>query len=168
MEYPVLIKKYRSSGSEGVYLERNAVAAATRLQVLFESSGFLDNTVLIQRYVSGREFRALASRGDLLLAYEKRSDREEPGEDLNPLHESTGRAEKVEDPHLLGQMGELVRSIAGVVDLGFYAVDLIESTEGLTVLEINPNPFCYFYNRSNGREDFIKIYEFLIGKVLKK
>jgi len=167
MEYPVLIKKYRSSGSEGVYLERHAEAAAARLQVLFESSGFLDNTVLIQRFVSGREFRALASRGDLLLAYEKRSDREEPGEDLNPLHESTGRAEKVEDPQLLSQMSELVGKIAGVIDLGFYAVDLIASTEGLTVLELNPNPFCYFYNRSNGREDFIKIYQLLIRKFFK-
>ena len=168
MDFPVLIKKYRSSVSEGVYLERSAAAASSRLDALFENASFLDNTVLIQRFVTGREFRAVASRGDLLLAYEKCSDRDGQGDDLNPLHESSGRAEKVEDAQLLERMAGLVNRITTVVDLGFYAVDLIDSESGLTILELNPNPFCYFYNLSNGREAFVKIYESLILKHIEK
>jgi len=43
-------------------------------------------------------------------------------------------------------------------------VDLIDSSEGLRILELNPNPFCYFYNRDNGREDFSAIYRQLLEK----
>ena len=53
--------------------------------------------------------------------------------------------------------------MAGVVDLGFYAIDLIRDDGGAWwILELNPNPFCYFYNRSNGRGDFVAIYERLL------
>ncbi len=168
MEYPILIKKYRSSVSQGVYVERSGSAVKSRLQSLFENSGFVDNTVLAQTFVAGREFRAVASQADLLLAYEKQSDRVEGTvEDPNPLHESSGRAVRVEDPDLLEAMAELTCRIARVIDLGFYAVDLIGGQDGLSILELNPNPFCYFYNRSNGREDFVKIYESLLRKYMK-
>ena len=61
-------------------------------------------------------------------------------------------------------MRSLVAEIAPAVELGFYAVDLIDSSEGLRILELTPNPFCYFYNRDNGREDFSAIYRQLLEK----
>ena len=61
-------------------------------------------------------------------------------------------------------MRSLVAQIAPAVELGFYAVDLIDSSEDLRILELNPNPFCYFYNRDNGREDFSAIYRQLLEK----
>ena len=169
MKYPIFIKKYRSSVSQGVYVERSGDAVKSRLQSLFENSGFVDNTVLAQAFVVGREFRAVASQADLLLAYEKQSDREDgTREDPNPLHEPSGRAVRIEDPDLLEAMAELTSRIARVIDLGFYAIDLIGGPDGLSILELNPNPFCYFYNRSNGRADFVKIYELLLSKYIKK
>ena len=36
------------------------------------------------------------------------------------------------------------------------------------ILEINPNPFCFFYNRSNGRADFVHIYELLLEKYVER
>ena len=162
--YPLVVKKYRSSVSQGVYLECNQEDLQRRLQTLFEHSGYSDNILLIQAYIKGPEYRVVASQDELLLAYEKR-DEEGPGrEDLNPLHQASGQAVKVEDPALLEPMRELTGAVAGVVDLGFYAVDLIRSEGRFYILEINPNPFCFFYNRDNGRADFVRIYERLLDK----
>ena len=165
--YPLLVKRSRSSVSQGVYLECNSTALHRRLKLLFENSGFSDNSVLIQSYLPGREYRIVASENEMLLAYEKQSGEIDPQVDLNPLHHSSGRAIKVCDPEVLQPMQALVDQVAGVIDLGFYAIDAILGEDGPFILEINPNPFCFFYNRDNGREDFLRIYEHLIGKYIE-
>jgi len=63
LSYPVVIKKPRSSVSQGVYPEVDGAAAGRRLQSLFENAGFLDNLLLIQAFVSGAEYRVLATGG---------------------------------------------------------------------------------------------------------
>ena len=160
--YPLVVKKYRSSLAQGVFLEHNSSALAQRLQQLFENSSYLDNIVLIQQYVQGPEYRAVASRGELLLAYGKEGGGDQSGADLNPLHQSDCRAVRVVEGALLDSMGKLVEDIGRVVELGLYAVDLIEGERGLHILELNPNPFCYFYNKENGRGDFTQIYRALL------
>jgi glutathione synthase/RimK-type ligase-like ATP-grasp enzyme len=105
----------------------------------------------------------VATQGELLLAYGKESALQ-GGEDLNPLHQSNGRAVRLEEGALLEAIGDLVRQVAEVVELGFYAIDLIEGKEGLRILELNPNPFCFFYNKDNGRSDFVAIYRKLLEK----
>ena len=165
--YPLLVKRSRSSVSQGVYLENNSTALQKRLKLLFENGGFSDNTLLIQSYLRGREYRIVASGNEMLLAYEKQSEEIDAQVDLNPLHHSSGRAIKVWNPEVLQPMQELVERVAGVIDLGFYALDVILGKDGPFILEINPNPFCFFYNRDNGREDFIRIYEHLIGKYIE-
>jgi glutathione synthase/RimK-type ligase-like ATP-grasp enzyme len=162
----VLVKRYRSSVSQGVFLESDSASLRARMRILFENSGYLDNILLIQSYVLGPEYRVVASQGELLLAYEKQCDEGLSPDDLNPLHQTTGRAVKVKDLELLGAMEELTQRVSEVIDLGFYAIDLIDGRDGLSILELNPNPFCYFYNRDNGREDFVSIYEFLLDKYL--
>jgi dihydrofolate synthase/folylpolyglutamate synthase len=162
--YPVVVKKYHSSLAQGVYLEPDRPSLERRLRVVCENSGFLDNILLIQEYVCGPEYRIVASQEEMLLAYEKQSDRRDPGGDLNPLHQSGGRAVPVAEPQLLANLRELTALIAREVDLGFYAVDLIGASDGLRILELNPNPFCFFYNRDNGREDFVRIYQRLLAK----
>lgn len=161
--FPVVVKKYRSSLAQGVFLAHQPSALVQRLKVLFENSAYSDNIVLIQEYVPGPEYRAVATQGQLLLAYGKEG--ETAGQqDLNPLHQEDGRAVRVVDGALLDSMRSLVAHIGPAVELGFYAVDLIDSKEGLRILELNPNPFCYFYNRDNGREDFSAIYRQLLEK----
>jgi dihydrofolate synthase/folylpolyglutamate synthase len=163
--YPMLVKKYHSSLAQGVYLEHSRDALCRRLQLLCENSGYLDNVLLIQEYVAGPEYRIVASQGELLLAYEKQGAG--GAEDLNPLHHHGGQAVQVEAEELLESMRQLTAQVASVLDLGFYAIDLIQGPRGLCLLEVNPNPFCFFYNRSNGREDFVRIYERLIEKFLQ-
>ena len=163
--YPLFIKKPRASVSQGVYLERDREGAARRLENLFTGGGFLDNSLLVQAFVEGAEYRIVASEAELLLAYEKTSD-DIGGGALNPLHHASGRAVRVEEGPLLAEMVELTRRAADVIRLGFYAIDVIDGPGGLGILELNPNPFCFFYNRSNGRGDFVAVYEHLLDKYI--
>jgi dihydrofolate synthase/folylpolyglutamate synthase len=164
MSYPVMVKKTRGSVSSGVFMEIDYAGVQARLQELFSNAGMLDNLLLVQSFADGPEFRAVASQAELLLAYEKVSDGMS-AHDRNPLHHHTGRAERVQDASILDELTRLTTKIAAVIDLGFYAVDLIRDRErGWQILELNPNPFCYFYNRTNGREDFTAIYVDLLRK----
>ena len=163
-EFPLLVKKCHSSLAQGVFLERNAASLGQRLEALFANSAFLDNIALVQQYVAGPEYRIVASRDELLLAYRKESESVDADGDLNPLHQPTGRAVRVEDAALLRQMQELTAQVAQVYTLGFYAIDLIRSAAGFSIIEINPNPMCYAYNRDNGRQDFIGLYEQLLKR----
>ena len=169
MTYPLLIKKLRGSGSQGVYIERSSAAVRRRLQSLFAGASFLENALLIQSWVAGTEYRLVASEHELLLAYEKTSAEGAGGsQDPNPLHHASGDAVKVTDARLLSAFGELTADVAAAISLGFYAIDAIASDGDLHIIEINPNPFCYFYNRSNGRNDFISIYERLLARYLRR
>lgn len=157
--YPLVVKRNRGSMAERVYLETNHDALEKRLHELCEDSGRFENVLLIQEFVSGPEYRIVASEDRLLIAYEKKGDMIYGEENLNPLHQTDGQAVKVKDPELIQSMKSITKQVAKVLDLGFYAIDLILGKEGFTVLEVNPNPICFFYNSDNGRSDFIQIYE---------
>ena len=165
LSYPVVVKRNLGSLAQGVFLERDRRALKNRLQALFENSGFLDNLVLVQAYTAGPEYRILAARDEVLLAYEKAGG--SPGGDLNPLHGPTGSAKRVDAPELVEGLSELATAVSGVIELGFYAIDVIRSAAGYQVIEINPNPMCYFYNLHNGQTDFVGIYERLLGRNLQ-
>ena len=140
-------------------------ALEKRLRTLFEHSGFLDNLILVQEHISGPEYRIVAARDELLLAYEKVNA--SPCGDLNPLHGSTGFAKRVDAPETLEGLSRVTAGVSGVIELGFFAIDVIRSPAGFQVIEINPNPMCYFYNLHNGRSEFVGIYEKLIREHLQ-
>ena len=122
--------------------------------------------LLIQAYIEGPEYRIVGSGDEVLLAYQKQNDAAIEGADLNPLHRAGGVAVPVMDKGLLDEFRVLIRALNRVLDLGFYALDLIASRDGFFVLEVNPNPICHFYNAHNGRGDFVQIYEYLLRKYL--
>jgi glutathione synthase/RimK-type ligase-like ATP-grasp enzyme len=163
-DFPLVVKKYRSSLAQGVFLERDAAALEKRLTDIFTHSAFLDNIVLVQQFITGPEYRVIASHNELLLAYGKEGETSDVDGDLNPLHQAEGRAVRVEDESLLQDMRTLTRRVAEVYALGFYAIDLIHGVDGLVILELNPNPMCSIYNRDNGRRDFISLYEKLLRR----
>lgn len=167
-DFPLVVKKYRSSLAQGVFLERDGAALEKRLTDIFIHSAFLDNIVLVQQFIAGSEYRVLASHDELLLAYGKEGETSDAGGDLNPLHQAEGRAVRVEDELLLQDMWALTRRVAEVYALGFYAIDLIHGAGGLVILELNPNPMCSIYNRDNGRRDFISLYEKLLRRFVLK
>ena len=95
----------------------------------------------------------------------KKQNREErEAGDLNPLHQAGGVAVRVTNAGLLRRMEALTQAVSRVIDLGFYAIDLILCKGEFHILEINPNPICHFYNSDNGRADFVRIYERLMRK----
>ena len=163
--YPVVVKRNTGSLAQGVFLEGDRRALKKRLRTLFENSGYLDNLTLVQEHINGPEYRIVAARDELLLAYEKVS--ESPCRDLNPLHGPTGIARRVDAPELIDALSRLTAGLSDVIDLGFYAIDVIRSPAGFRVIEINPNPMCYFYNLHNGRSDFVSIYERMIREYLQ-
>ncbi len=167
-DFPLVVKKYRSSLAQGVFLERDAAALEKRLTDIFTHSAFLDNIVLVQQFITGSEYRVIASHDELLLAYGKEGETSDADGDLNPLHQAEGRAVRVEDEPLLQDMRALTRRVAEVYALGFYAIDLIHGVDGLVILELNPNPMCSIYNRDNGRRDFISLYEKLLRRFVLK
>lgn len=165
--YPVVVKRNQGSMAQGVYLEGGREGLRARLVHMCESSGLFQNVILVQAYVSGPEYRAVVADGRLLLAYEKQAPETEiVTDDLNPLHHQSGRAVRVEDPNLLKALGEIAESLYEVLPLGFCAIDLIGGQEGLRILEVNPNPVCYFYNSEYGREEFVEIYRKLLRRNL--
>lgn len=164
-ELPVVLKRNRGSMAQSVYLETDVAGLRSRLHVLCEESGRMDNVLLVQAFVAGPEYRIVASQSNLLLAYEKQSE-DGVADDLNPLHQAGGIAVPVLGPRLLDEMRVLVRVLNDVLDLGFYAIDVIAGKDGLSVLEVNPNPICHFYNLHNGRGDFVRIYDYLLQKYL--
>jgi dihydrofolate synthase/folylpolyglutamate synthase len=161
--FPVVLKRNRSSMAQGVYLETDSDGLRNRIQNLCEESGRLDNVLLIQAFVEGPEYRIVATQDHVLLAYEKQSDLP-PGEDLNPLHQPGGLPVPVIDTAILDTFRGVARKVSEVLDLGFYAIDLIAGADGLSILEVNPNPICHFYNFHNGRSDFVAVYEGLLRK----
>jgi dihydrofolate synthase / folylpolyglutamate synthase len=161
--YPMVVKRNQGSFAQGVYLEHGREGLAERLELLFRHSGYLNNILICQSFVAGREYRAVASGSDVLLVYEKQGPlTAETGSDLNPLHRPGGLAVKVEDEGLLKSFTKVAECIAEALPLGFYAIDAIAGVDGLSVLEVNPNPVCYFFNACNGRSDFVSIYERLL------
>ena len=162
-EYPVVVKRNQGSLAQGVFLAPDREELRRRLGELFEGSGFFDNILLVQAFIKGPEYRSVATQDEMLLAYQKVADDVE-GEDLNPLHQTGSEAVKVTDTHLLTELSRVTEAVASVLDLGFYAVDLIDGEGGLHILEVNPNPICYFYNQCNGRDDFVRVYRRLLEK----
>jgi len=166
-EFPLVLKKSRSSLAQGVFLVRDVAALARRLEEIFTHSAYLDNIVLVQQFVAGPEYRIIASRDQLLLAYGKESGPASSDGDLNPLHQAEGRAVRVDNEALLQSMQTLTEQVAAVYTLGFYAIDLIDGADGFSILELNPNPMCSIYNRDNGRGDFIRLYERLLAEFVR-
>ena len=164
--YPIVIKRNRGSLAQGVYLEFCRDDLEMRLRHLCESSTYFDNVLLFQAFIPGREVRVVATGDELLMAYEKVGRGSDGASDLNPLHHSDGKALRILEPERLASMRDITRAVSRVIELGYYAIDLILSEAGPCILEVNPNPICYFYNLHNGRADFVEIYERLIRKFL--
>ncbi len=156
-DYPIIVKKNRSSLAKGVHLAGSRHNLESTLIKYFWRS----NVVVFQEYIMGTEFRVVSYRGKALHAYEKvesesLDDRIEKS-DLNPLH--GGEARKVLDPALMAKFEVITQKIYHDMGITFAGTDIMMDDEGnLRVIETNGNPACAFYNEQHGREDFTQIY----------
>jgi len=153
--FPIIIKENDSSLAKGVYLIQNEVDLQEILSQLFKKTDL--SIFLAQEYLQGREFRVIAFRGKVFLAYEKISIQNQKQRfeqsDLNPLH--SGLAQKVDHQAFQSLAQEVYTSL----QIDFVGLDIIQiENNNLYVIEANANPACFLYNKSNGREDFIQLY----------
>lgn len=139
--FPFFFKKNISSLSRDVHFIENKDQLINYLNQYFNNDA---NIILIQAPVKGQEYRVVSWRGKPLLAYKKGNKFSR-----NPYH-----AEKVNPEKFKSVISQIYKSL----DINFFGADVIESEDGLYVLETNPNPACFYYNKYHGREDFTQVY----------
>lgn len=167
--FPFILKKHRSSLARHVYLiqKRQHLSLVLEHYLAPERKAVL----LAQEYIQGREFRVIAYRGNVLLAYEKVSQKEQQSsksanKDLNPLH--SGKAIKVNDHSLLEIFSNLSAKVFDKLHIDFCGMDIILNKQNEPfILETNSDPACYFYNSGNGRDDFTRIYQQCLTEYLR-
>lgn len=149
LDYPLIIKKNISSLSKDVHY----IAATDDLKSILNNYFQSQDPVIIlaQEFVIGEEYRLVQLNGDLLLAYNKNNHKftKQP---LTP-------PQKVIDQQILDKFQKITEQIHQSLQINFAGIDLIiDEKDQIRVLETNPNPACFYYNKYNGSEDFIQIY----------
>ena len=130
--YPIVIKLNRSTQGEGVMLAQNDAEAREMLALLWQR----EQAVLIQEFVAeadGDDLRVLVV-GDRCVAAMRRSAAD--GEFRANLHLG-GSAKAVDLPVAASRLAIRAAQVHG---LGVAGVDLIPSTRGLLLLEVNSSP----------------------------
>lgn len=140
-EFPFFLKKNISSLSKGVHLVSNSKELDELLDQYFLADS---DIIIIQSKITGQEYRVVSWKGEPLLAYKKG----------NKFSKNSHKAEKV-DPQ---RFEKLTQSIHQALNINFFGADVIETKKGLFLIETNPNPACFYYNKFNGREDFTQVY----------
>lgn len=130
--YPVVLKFVRGSQGVGVIFAPDA----TTVTSVVEALNLVQYDVMLQRFypeAGGRDLRVLVLGGNPRWAVERRA---EPGAFRANFHRG-GSATAVEiDPAML----DIATRAAGCFGLGLAGVDLIDSGDGLVILEVNGSP----------------------------
>ncbi len=129
---PVVLKLRRGTQGRGVVLVRT-LAAARRAYALMND---FQQYTLVQEYVSealNRDIRVIVVGDDAVAAMERQAP---PGDFRANLHRG-GRARSL---HLDDETKELAVRAAKVHELSFAGVDLIMTTRGPAVIEVNSSP----------------------------
>jgi len=139
---PAIVKLLRGTQGVGVML----ASTIPELQGILETFRGLGQDIVLQEFVAesrGRDIRALVVGGRVVGAMRRRAKR---GEFRSNLHRG-GRGRPVElEP---GYVDAALRATA-VVGLEVAGVDLLETREGPTVLEVNSSPGFEGLERATG------------------
>jgi glutathione synthase/RimK-type ligase-like ATP-grasp enzyme len=142
-EFPFVLKKNNSSLSKDVYLVESVSQLRELLGVYFKPGK--TEIIVVQDYIPGVEYRVISLKGEPLLAYTK----------MGKFTKSKNPAQKTPTT----QFQDISKQIFKTLQVNFCGIDLIKSLDGkVYVLETNANPACFYYNKHNGREDFIQVY----------
>lgn len=139
--FPFFLKKNISSLSKDVHLVENKVNLESLLHHYFSND---TNIIVIQTKIIGQEYRVISLKGKPLLAYKKG----------NKFSQHNHKAEKVSPI----KFEKITKQIHKALNTDFFGADVIENEKGIYLIETNANPACFYYNKHNGREDFIQVY----------
>ncbi len=140
--FPFILKKNQSSLSKDVFKVMTKQELEELLKKYFQPNKH--EILVIQEYIQGREVRVISLKGNPLLAYTKGTKFSLT--DLKPLKLNTEEFE--------GISAQIYKHL----HVDFSGIDLIQNEKGIFVIETNSNPACFYYNKHNGRDDFIQVY----------
>ncbi|MCE9581051.1 MAG: RimK family alpha-L-glutamate ligase [Planctomycetes bacterium] len=129
---PVILKLLRGMQGAGVMLAESPQAAESIMDTVWS----LGEDILAQKFIAecrGRDVRVLVVGGEAVAAMRRTA---KPGDFRSNIHRG-GAGEYVE---LTPAICEVARRAAATVGLRVAGVDLLESREGLLVLEVNSSP----------------------------
>lgn len=142
-EFPFIFKKNNSSLSKDVYLVKNESQLAELLCRYFLPQK--NEMIIVQEFVAGTEYRVISLKGEPLLSYTKKGKfTNQPSPPQKVLNKT---------------FSKLASKVYQALQVNFCGIDIIKSPQGqFYVIETNANPACFYYNKYQGREDFIQVY----------
>lgn len=130
--FPIVVKLMASTHGAGVFL----VESHQSLNSTVDAFAQLKERVLLQEFIKeakGADIRALVVAGEVVAAMERKA---KPGEFRSNLHRGA-----TADPITLNdEEEELVKKVAKVVGLEVAGIDLLRSSRGPLVIEVNASP----------------------------
>lgn len=159
---PTIVKMNAGTRGINVYQCTSADEVERSLTAIFnKSSRHYDYVALGQNYIQpAREFRVIAFRKKVLLAYEKDISHARFVGNLSPLHWEGARAVHITDAQTLAQCEQFLLPAFGVLQVEFCGADIIEDVHGqFHLLELNTMPGFYHFAKDNGEEPIVQMYE---------
>lgn len=148
---PVIVKLLEGTQGTGVVLAESKKAAES----VIEAFQGLDQNILIQKYIreaNGSDIRALVVGRKVVAAMRRQAV---AGEFRSNLH----RGAKARNIRLPAEYRKTALSAARVLGLRMAGVDMIESTDGPMVLEVNSSPGLEGIEKSTGVDVAASIIE---------
>lgn len=150
---PVVLKLLEGTQGLGVVLAENQNAA----QSVLEAFNGLKARVIVQEFIreaNGADIRAFVVDGEVVGAMKRQG---KDGEFRSNLHRG-GSANVIE---LTEEERKTAIKAAGAVGLGVAGVDMLQSTRGPLVLEVNSSPGLEGIERATGVDVAAKIIEYI-------
>jgi len=150
---PVILKLLSGTHGKGVMLGKNA----EEIQASLETIWALNQTLLIQEYVDhapGTDIRVLVVGGRVLGAMKRTAK-------LGHFRANVHQGAQVEPYPLTDELEWIALQATEVMGLDIAGVDLVESSDGFAVIEVNSAPGFEGFERATGRNVAAELLRYL-------
>jgi ribosomal protein S6--L-glutamate ligase len=157
---PVIIKLLQGTQGVGVMIAESAEAVESTLDTLWG----LGQNIILQEFITesrGRDVRAIVVGGELVAAMRRHAKK---GEFRSNLHRG-GNGERFELPR---EYAQAALDAARIMGLGVAGVDLLESSSGPRVIEVNSSPGLRGVERASGIDVAQRIIMHAEGLVMRR
>ncbi len=169
--YPLIIKKNSGEQGQNVFLVKTSTGTRNALAKIFNKKDKLyDHIALAQEYFPNiREYRVIVFKQRIVLIYEKNISEATFSGNLSPLHFRNAKAVLIEDRKIKNRLTRFISPLWQKINLRFGGLDIAEDKEGrFCLFEINTKPSFEYFVRDNGINHLVKMYEEILGGIIKK
>jgi len=168
LKLPLIVKSNSLSLGTNVFLCENKEQIENAFTQIFNlKSKDYDYVALAQEKISiEKEFRAIFLNGNLEFAYEKNSPMAKQSENISPFHREGARAILIADEQELNEIKNFCKKLFENIKIPYCGLDIAkDQTEQLYLIEINSSPSFDFFERDNGDENIISLYENILNSL---